>query len=301
MSDDEDYYDEYDEDIFWVEEPDPTIADDLAATATITNDAIFYDDPALEAEEFFSDWDDLSDDYYDEDPTAVRRQRALGLLPQPATKAKRSTVTVSTVAAVPKFDVAAFQGTVWKSPSDEVKIALHEPGEGEKVALLKNWREVFRNSHPAIGRIRVRVGGGSGRREDGEGDVDVDVEEEGGKEREEEVDGEYDSGVGGVEVEDAAVKVEGNGLEVEEKDEEVNGVEVHAAEPIQAQTSTKSKPSGVEKPAATRGRKRKADAEEPAPEPPTRSKRVATQKVGETKEPQPAASGPVRRSTRNKK
>lgn len=26
MSDDEDYYDEYDEDIFWVEEPDPTIA-----------------------------------------------------------------------------------------------------------------------------------------------------------------------------------------------------------------------------------------------------------------------------------
>lgn len=26
MSDDEDYYDEYDEDIFWVEEPDPTVA-----------------------------------------------------------------------------------------------------------------------------------------------------------------------------------------------------------------------------------------------------------------------------------
>lgn len=26
MSDDEDFYDEYDEDIFWVEEPDPTVA-----------------------------------------------------------------------------------------------------------------------------------------------------------------------------------------------------------------------------------------------------------------------------------
>ena len=26
MSDDEEYYDEYDEDIFWIEEPDPEIA-----------------------------------------------------------------------------------------------------------------------------------------------------------------------------------------------------------------------------------------------------------------------------------
>lgn len=32
MSDDEEYYDEYDEDIFWIEEPDPEIAVSLNTT-----------------------------------------------------------------------------------------------------------------------------------------------------------------------------------------------------------------------------------------------------------------------------
>lgn len=51
------------------------------------------------------------------------------------------------------IDPASFQSVVWK-PSDYGRepVPLHPPGEGEKVALLKNWREVFRNSNPAIGR-----------------------------------------------------------------------------------------------------------------------------------------------------
>ncbi|PWY90855.1 hypothetical protein BO70DRAFT_425791 [Aspergillus heteromorphus CBS 117.55] len=309
MSDDEEYYDDYDEDVFWVEEPDPTVADDLAATATITNDAIFYDDPALEAEEFFSDWDDLSDDYFDDDSTAVKRQRALNLLSRPVTLPNKPRVPAS---KVPKFDIAAFQGTVWKSPSDEVKIAVHEPGEGEKVALLKNWREVFRNSHPAIGRVRARIGGdgvGAGSREEtedgdgyeGEEEYEYEDEDEEADEGEGGADGDYDSGVGGVE--DGVVKVSSelsNGL-----GSEVNGAEdaPDAAEPIQSQPLKESKANGVEKP-TTKGRKRKAeDADEPAPELTgnPRSKRIATQKVGETKETHPASSGPVRRSARNKK
>ncbi|PYH80344.1 hypothetical protein BO82DRAFT_393096 [Aspergillus uvarum CBS 121591] len=186
MSDDEDYYDEYDEDIFWVEEPDPTIADDLAATST--NDAIFYDHPALEVEDYFSDWDDLSDDYYDEDPTAVRRARALGLLPpgdggrgphdQPhsqhghhhhhaAAKHQHQRKLKPTTKRTPVFDLAAFQAVVWKSPHQEKEqqsvVALHEPGEGEKVALLKNWREVFRSANPRM-TAAVGVVAGSGRK-----------------------------------------------------------------------------------------------------------------------------------------
>ncbi|PYI01350.1 hypothetical protein BO78DRAFT_401372 [Aspergillus sclerotiicarbonarius CBS 121057] len=311
MSDDEDFYDEYDEDIFWVEEPDPTVADDLAATATVTNDLIFYDDPALEAEDFFSDWDDLSDDYYDQDPTVVRRQRALNALSQtPAAGVPPTKRTRKPTAKTPQFDIAAFQGVVWKSSSDEVKIALHEPGEGEKVALLKNWREVFRNSHPAIGRVRVRKDGrewmgGAGvvEAEDlyGDGDeADADVE-----------DGDED----GVEVE--ATNGQSNGVVVEvsavsemaeqEEDAEVNGDHPDAAEPADSLEVKKSKPNGVAAAAnkpATRGRKRKAEEEtDPVPEPTSRprSKRIATQKVGETKETHSAPSGPVRRSTRNKK
>ncbi|RAH47840.1 uncharacterized protein BO95DRAFT_461592 [Aspergillus brunneoviolaceus CBS 621.78] len=184
MSDDEDYYDEYDEDIFWVEEPDPTIADDLAATST--NDAIFYDHPALEVEDYFSDWDDLSDDYYDEDPTAVRRARALGLLPagdgdgghhdkqhshppRAAAVTKHPRAPKSAAQRTPFFDLGAFQSVVWKSPHQEKEqqsvVALHEPGEGEKVALLKNWREVFRSANPRMtAAVGVVAGTGAGRK-----------------------------------------------------------------------------------------------------------------------------------------
>ncbi|RAK98870.1 uncharacterized protein BO80DRAFT_436522 [Aspergillus ibericus CBS 121593] len=313
MSDDEEFYDEYDEDIFWVEEPDPTVADDLAATATATNDFIFYDDPALEAEDFFSDWDDLSDDYYDQDPTVVRRQRALNALSQtpaagiPPTKRTRKPTTKT-----PQFDMAAFQGVVWKSPSDEVKIALHEPGAGEKVALLKNWREVFRNSHPAIGRVRVRkdgrewvAGAGVVAAEDLYSDEDEDADVEDGDEDDVEVDVEETNGESnGVGIEEPA------DLEIVEQEEEaeVNGDHPDAVEPADSLEVKKSKPNGVVaiagKP-ATRGRKRKAgDETYPVPEPTNRprSKRIATQKVGETKESHSAPpSGPVRRSARNKK
>ncbi|GCB17445.1 hypothetical protein AAWM_00330 [Aspergillus awamori] len=315
MSDDEDFYDEYDEDIFWVEEPDPTVADDLAATATATNDLIFYDDPALEAEEFFSDWDDLSDDYYDQDPTAVRRQRALNALLAQKTISAGIPPTKRSWKHPSKglFDVAAFQGVVWKSPADDLKIALHEPGEGEKVALLKNWREVFRNSNPAIGRARVRKET-VGRRGIGSPEV-VDLY---GAEDVEADDGEDADVEDGVEVEMSNGQDNGALNDVPAAGGDTDMVETENTEgtqdlpdgikPSDSLEVPKSKPNGVaaasaDKP-ATRGRKRKAEEEsEPVPEATskTRSKRVATQKVGEAKVSNPAPSGPVRRSARNKK
>ncbi|EAU33119.1 predicted protein [Aspergillus terreus NIH2624] len=86
MSDDE-FYEEYDDEYFWIEEPDPTVADDLAATATY--DALFFDDPSLDVEDFYSDWDELSDDYYDEDSTAARRQRVMAKWPNKRRRARR--------------------------------------------------------------------------------------------------------------------------------------------------------------------------------------------------------------------
>ncbi|KAI9929997.1 hypothetical protein ASPWEDRAFT_167662 [Aspergillus wentii DTO 134E9] len=157
MSDDE-YYDEYDEDIFWIEEPEPDIADDLAATANY--DAIFFGDPSLEVEDYYSDWDDLSDDYYDDDPTAVRRQRVMdrqAKKKQSNGEYQKSNGESTKELSSLKPNAAFFQSVIWKNPEhDDRAIKLHEPGDGEKVALLKNWREVFRSSHPAIGRSRMR-------------------------------------------------------------------------------------------------------------------------------------------------
>jgi hypothetical protein len=54
-------------------------------------------------------------------------------------------------------DTASFQGVAWRHPADETNIVeIYAPGEGEKVSLLKNWREIFRNAKPAIGRLRSR-------------------------------------------------------------------------------------------------------------------------------------------------
>ena len=143
--------------------------DDLAATADY--EAVFFDNPAWELEDPASDWDELSDDYYDDDPTVERRNRASKAIeaskttsndPQTSRKRKRGNTAqnggskaqrVSSMTPNP----ASFQSVVWKRPDhDKNPVEILEPGEGEKVALLKNWREVFKNSHPSFGRSRMR-------------------------------------------------------------------------------------------------------------------------------------------------
>lgn len=55
-----------------------------------------------------------------------------------------------------RLDPASFQSVVWRRPSHEdLMTELHEPGDGEKVALLKNWREIFKNSQPRHDSVRV--------------------------------------------------------------------------------------------------------------------------------------------------
>ena len=144
------------------------IQDDLAATAIY--DAVFFEDPSFEADEYYSDWDELSDDYYDEDPTVKRRQRVAELTnrnptnqgPQMIRRRKQSNDTqnggggVTRVVSSKMPDPSSFQSVVWKRPEhDKNPVQIMVPGEGEKVALLKNWREVFKNSHPSFGRSRA--------------------------------------------------------------------------------------------------------------------------------------------------
>ncbi|PYH48730.1 uncharacterized protein BP01DRAFT_353035 [Aspergillus saccharolyticus JOP 1030-1] len=347
MSDDEDYYDEYDEDIFWVEEPDPTIADDLAATST--TEAIFYDNPALEVEDYFSDWDDLSDDYYDDDPTAVRRARALGLLPLPTAQNQKqiqkqhqggragvaATATGKHTAKTTLFfDLGAFQSVVWKSSSQEKEEhqhhsnggKVHEPGEGEKVALLKNWREVFRSVNPGI--TAASSAGGAGRKgvqqqqqqQQQQGGLCLRGSSAGAVERNGETGREVDGvdGAAAIEkepIEDATVKSLGKGedgfvaaeLVIDGGGGSEVGDEVFKGAPVGGEGNIKNATNGkvngktreaaseLPPPTVPKTRKRKADEDTLDTAPQTRAKRVASTKVSP-----PDAPAPVRRSARNK-
>ncbi|KAL1970981.1 hypothetical protein VTN77DRAFT_2815 [Rasamsonia byssochlamydoides] len=162
MSDDEDYYDDdYSGDWSWYDDASLGVADDLAEAATYSPVAV--DDPSLDTLESFSDWEYYSDDFYDDDPTVLRRrgtanplQEAENQLDGPPRKKKRKgsiTDGIPELSLGPAVvdlptDIASFKGVIWRKPdSTEQKPDLYEPGHGEKVALFKDWREVFETSH----------------------------------------------------------------------------------------------------------------------------------------------------------
>ncbi|GAD97671.1 hypothetical protein NFIA_078390 [Paecilomyces variotii No. 5] len=174
MSDDEDFFDDdYEDEWYWAEDPNPDIADNLAETAQ--HSPIPVDDPALELVEIFSDWEYYSDDYYDDDPSVVRKLRSTRASPfrsrvkpqgnghddQMRNTKKRKLARIDDIPELglddeetpPPFeriDASSFKGTVWKKSDDAAvkRVQLYEPGLGEKVALLRNWREVFKDSQP---------------------------------------------------------------------------------------------------------------------------------------------------------
>ncbi|KAJ5619375.1 hypothetical protein N7510_003359 [Penicillium lagena] len=157
MSDDEEYY-EFEDDYLW-DDVVPDLVDELAASSYY--DASYYDDPAQDVQEFFSDWEYYSDDYYDEDTSAATKTEQ-----KPTTKRKRKTSSPSVhrgpppVQSITKPDLTSFQGVVWKTPSLErdrdVTVQIYEPGYGDKVALLENWREVFKSAQPGLDKSRLR-------------------------------------------------------------------------------------------------------------------------------------------------
>ncbi|KAF9891180.1 hypothetical protein FE257_004744 [Aspergillus nanangensis] len=361
MSDDE-YYDEYDDDILWIEEPDPTIADDLALTSMY--DPLYVDDPSLEVQDFASDWEELSDDYYDEDPTAVRLQRVMAKWPNKViTTNTTSPVDEKTIDRVSKskvensrrkaaihakFQKSSFQSVVWKLPTDVIGVVnpnknLHEPGYGEQVALLKNWREIFRSSHPATTeKMRIRKGASltadvdglnttatrGGKRTGGDTNVDkvpgmiISNDLDAGGLDTAPIMSMPSSPVHASRVVRSPSDVPDNSkmmeheypIEGHESYEDPMGAVAHPPEtPPKRSTrvnGTKSKKSPEKSSiAAPRGRKRKAsisgehsegdkDGNDSKTTAASRSKRVASKKVGEAPE-QPPAPSPVRRSTRN--
>ncbi|KAJ5665531.1 uncharacterized protein N7477_007979 [Penicillium maclennaniae] len=150
MSDDEEYY-EWEEEYLIEDVPD--FVDELAQTSYY--EAALYEDPGIEAEDYTSDWEYYTDDYYDEDPTV----KPAPVAKDTDTKTRRANRAPRLKSSI-KPDITTFQGVVWKTSSlekdQDVAIQIYEPGAGEQVALLKNWREVFKYAQPALDKSRLR-------------------------------------------------------------------------------------------------------------------------------------------------
>ncbi|KIW70736.1 hypothetical protein PV04_02977 [Phialophora macrospora] len=157
MSDIEDYaYSPYDDldDILYDADPDPELADDLA-DHTI-HSPVYHDEDAVknELQEYFSDWEYYSDDYLDDDPTLLRKNPQDGGPPirlastkqEPKRGKKRKLVETQDI---PPFDLnedqlltRCIKGVIWAKPS-ELRTPRYEEGRDNKVALMKDWKQVF--------------------------------------------------------------------------------------------------------------------------------------------------------------
>lgn len=272
------------------------VQDELAATSHY--EAALYDDPAIDAEEYFSDWEYYSDDYYDEDSTV--QQSTLRAKSEPARghPGTRAPNRVPKQKSPIKIDIATFQGVIWRTAAlekdQDVAVQIYQPGDGEKVALLENWREIFKSTQPSLNKSRLRERKARGLRELHSSEVDVfDADDE------VQEDGRHDSSdemsdiLSTDQVESAGAENDSN--TTPEPSQSPNGV------------NTAKRASSP----AKRGRKRKADVTSPDPKKSnsnsagnsmrSRSKRVALESGPEDSGRSGASSGPVRRSTRQSK
>ncbi|OCT50432.1 hypothetical protein CLCR_07310 [Cladophialophora carrionii] len=166
MSDIEDYaYSPYDdlEDVLYDADPDPELADDLASHAI--HSPIYHEEDAVkdELQEYFSDWEYYSDDYVDDDPTLLRKnpqdggpiRRLAHTETEPKRGKKRKLVETQDI---PTLDLnedqlltRCIKGVIWAKPS-ELRTPQYEGGQENKVALMKDWKEVFAVKDSGWGR-----------------------------------------------------------------------------------------------------------------------------------------------------
>ena len=160
MSDDGYYpgspYDDLD-DIYYDDDVGDNLADDLAQHTLPS--PIYHEDPAYEMLEYFSDWEYYSDDYYDDDPALLKddsqtgttaKRRVKSEMSQPRGKKRKLADTQD----IPELNLddrpalaATVRGTVWAGPKPQSP-KPYEIGQGQRIALLKNWAQIFERTSP---------------------------------------------------------------------------------------------------------------------------------------------------------
>lgn len=160
MSDDGYYpgspYDDLD-DLYYDDDVGENLADDLAQHTLPS--PIYHEDPAYEMLEYHSDWEYYSDDYYDDDPALLSGNPQTGSpmkrkvkidKTQPRGK-KRKLVDTKDIPELALDDrpalAATVRGTVWAGPKP-ASPKPYEAGQGQRIALLKDWAQIFGSSSP---------------------------------------------------------------------------------------------------------------------------------------------------------
>lgn len=253
--------------------------DDLAASSYY--EAVLYEDPSFDGNEYFSDWEYYSDDYHDDDPTAEKSTESKKRTDKLAKAKRRTKGSPRTTTTVPTKsplypDIATFQGVLWKTPAldrDQDVAILYEPDTGDKVSLLENWREVFKLSQPALDKSKLA------RRR-----LDVKPDE---ADNELLADHQPDS---------SNDSSDGDSLDTSAVD--TGNASNTTPDPETDANPEKTMPSPRVVIPVMRGRKRKAVAQEAAPEEDAkpRPKRLESRKGGERS----VSAAPVRRSARQK-
>ena len=160
MSDDGYYpgspYDDLD-DLYYDDDVGENLADDLAQHTLPS--PIYHEDPAYEMLEYYSDWEYYSDDYYDDDPALLNSNPQTGSptkrkvkidKAQPRGK-KRKLADTKDIPELALDDrpalAATVRGTVWAGPKPQSP-KPYEVGQGQRIALLKDWAQIFGSSSP---------------------------------------------------------------------------------------------------------------------------------------------------------
>ncbi|PGH04960.1 hypothetical protein GX51_03259 [Blastomyces parvus] len=153
MSDDEEYYDdEFEGDWLWFDEGERELADDLAEGTM--HSPVYTEESAIEAIlDSASDWDYYTDEYFDDDVSVLHKHS----LQSPTGSRGRKQKQGEKQGSDDNIDKGeeeedhhnSFCRILWRPSGFLVDQGeLYEPGNGEKVALLKNWREIFKDSQP---------------------------------------------------------------------------------------------------------------------------------------------------------
>ncbi|KAK0513184.1 hypothetical protein JMJ35_004170 [Cladonia borealis] len=127
-------------------------AEDLA-THTIPSPPYIESDLDYDESPNTSDWEYDHDDYWDQDKLSKKRRKNVGedtneIKDEPKNKRRRLDSKEDTPGFAMEGSNTAAPTVIWKSKRDQL-IPLQGPivrtGQGEKVALLKDWRERFRS------------------------------------------------------------------------------------------------------------------------------------------------------------
>ncbi|KAL8636749.1 MAG: hypothetical protein Q9226_009215 [Calogaya cf. arnoldii] len=154
------FFDDDDDDDFWIEDAYDD-ADDLAEHTMQSPVLINYDptyDPDVEIEDW-EDWSGPDGDFFDQETPKKKRRRLHDLVDgKHALSTRKNQIKAASIKGPPEISLgdSAFSSedetirdrsiVKWKVRQNSPQLPIFEPGQQEKVSVLKDWKERFKPS-----------------------------------------------------------------------------------------------------------------------------------------------------------